>query len=57
VHDGLAGVSRQERFRQQPHEIVALDEDPTVIKKETAVEVSVPGNAEVSTVFANSRDW
>lgn len=53
VHDLAAGVARQDCLGQQADQVVALDEAAGVVEEEAAVEVAVPGNAEIGTVFAH----
>jgi hypothetical protein len=44
------GMLLQERRRQQPHDVVTLDEAAALVEQEAAVEVAVPRNAEVGLV-------
>ena len=41
------GCRLQRPLRQQPHEVVAVDELALLVEEEAAVEVAVPGDAQV----------
>ena len=47
VHHFLTGVIEQEALSQQPHHVITFDKAAVFVEKETAVEVSVPGNPHV----------
>jgi hypothetical protein len=47
------GMLAQQRRRQQPDDVVALDEAAGLVEEEAAVEVAVPGEAEVGAVPAH----
>ncbi|KAG0940006.1 hypothetical protein G6F31_015220 [Rhizopus arrhizus] len=53
VMDDLAArLAREQRGGQQADQVVALDEVAIGVEEEAAVEVAIPGDAEVGTVFA-----
>ncbi len=55
VHDFAAGLAAQQYRGQQPDDVVALDEAALLIEQKAAVEVPVPGDAEIRAVGANRR--
>ena len=56
VHHLAAGLAAQQHRGQQPHDVVALDETALLIEEEAAVEVPVPGDAEIRAVRADGLD-
>ena len=53
VDDLGAGMPDQQGFRQQPNQIITLDETTRFIEEETAVEITVPGQPQVGPMFAH----
>ncbi len=47
VHDRAAGMFFEERLGQQADDVVALDEPAGLVEEKAAVEVAVPGDADV----------
>src|SRR5256885_5361813 len=47
MHDARAGLLLEEALRQEPDQIVPLDELPALIEEEAAVVVPVPGETDV----------
>src|SRR5690606_118841 len=56
VNDATSRALLQEALRQQSHDVVALNEIGVLIEEETAVEVTIPGDAHVCAVLTNSLD-
>ena len=56
VDDRLARVLAEHALRQQPDDVVALDEAAVLVEEKTAVEVAVPGDAEVGPGRADGVD-
>ena len=53
VHHRGAGMVFQESLGEQADHIVALDKASAGIEKETAIEIAIPGDAEVGAVLAH----
>ena len=56
VDDARTTLLLEEGLREQSHEVVALDEGAVLIEEEAAVEVAVPGEAQVGAVLADGLD-
>ncbi len=56
VNDARAGFFFEEGLRQQTHEIIPLDKSPVVIKKETAVEIPIPSEADIRSAATDRLD-
>ena len=56
VHHAFAGVLLEHLRGEQADDVVTLDETTVLVEQETAVEVAVPGDAEVGSVFADGFD-
>ena len=57
VHHFAAGLAAQQHRGQQADDVVALDEAAVLIEQEAAVEVAVPGDAEIRAVRGGSPRW
>ena len=56
VDDARAGVTLQERLGQQPDQVIALDEAAVLVEEEAAVEIAIPGQADVRAAPAHRLD-
>src|SRR5580704_6403280 len=57
VHDAPARrLGAQQDRGQEPHDVVTLDETPKPVEEKAAVEIPIPGEAEIRAVRANRRD-
>src|SRR6185369_8743879 len=54
VHDPIAGVLLQKTLREQPDDVVALDEVAACIKEEAAVVVAVPRETQIGALRAHA---
>src|SRR5690606_30371081 len=50
MDDCGTGITRQETLRQQANDVITLNKVSGLIKKETTVEVTIPGNTQISLV-------
>ena len=55
MDDLLARIACEQGLSQQADQVIALDEAAAGIEEEAAVEVAVPGDAEVGAVLTNSN--
>ena len=55
MYDGCAGRPTQRLLRQKAYQIVALDEVPALVEEEAAIEIAVPGKAEVGARLTHRR--
>src|SRR5690606_30096956 len=56
VHDRLAGILLEETHREEPDDVVALDERAFLVEEEAAVEVAVPCETEIRAGLADLLD-
>ena len=45
--DARTGLPREERLREEPHDVVALDEVSCLVNEEAAIVVAIPSDAKV----------
>src|SRR5690554_6564732 len=53
VNDRGAGMLLQKALRQQPDDIIALNEGTTFIKKEASIKITIPGNCQIGAALLN----
>src|SRR5690606_24198331 len=56
VNDRLARMLLEEAHREEPDDVVALDEDAVLVEEEATVEVAVPRKAEIGAGLADLLD-
>ena len=56
MNDLAAGIVEQEHRCQQPHDVIALNKPSFFVEEEAAVEVSVPGDANISAMGVDGRN-